>query len=694
MELVTEYPLWFIVFCLAAGAVYALAFYFRDTLLNEISGMLRGIMAFLRGAAVALLAFFLLSPLLQTLFREVEKPIVVIAQDRSQSLVHGKDSSFFTNDFPGQLGTLTESLGEAYEVATFNFGETVAEDFDFEYPGKQTDLSQVFEEVYTRFSNRNLGAVIIASDGIYNKGTNPLYASGTLSAPLYTIALGDTTVKKDLILNRVAHNRLAYLGNDFPLEIVVEARQLEGATTRLTVTKGGAVVFQQQLNIESNSYLETIPVLLEAEEIGIQGYNVQLEVLDNEVTAANNSQRVYIDVLDARQKILLLAHTPHPDIAAIRHSIESNDNYEVTAKLASGFNEAFEAYNLVIMHQVPAKGTNYKSLLAKLKKAAVPVLHILGNTSNINAFNAGNFGLRITENRNNQNEVIPTFNSNFTLFSLSDRASNFLKRLPPVGAPFGNYRKGNSVETLLNQRIGLVETNIPLLMFVVGEEVKTGFFAAEGLWRWRMADYAEHGNHDIFNELIGKSIQYLSVKDDKSRFRITAAGSFLENETIIVDAELYNESYELITEPEVTLQIVNEEGVKFPFAFNRSTRQYTLNAGQLPVGQYRYTGQAKVGEKVLTASGAFTVNPVHVELVNTVANHQLLYNLSQRHEGAMVYPENMASLAGLLAARDDVKSVSYTKTSLRDLINVRWIFFLILGLLSLEWFLRKRNGAY
>ena len=31
---------------------------------------------------------------------------------------------------------------------------------------------------------------------------------------------------------------------------------------------------------------------------------------------------------------------------------------------------------------------------------------------------------------------------------------------------------------------------------------------------------------------------------------------------------------------------------------------------------------------------------------------------------------------------------------LRDLINERWIFFLLMGLLAIEWFLRKRNGAY
>jgi hypothetical protein len=39
-------------------------------------------------------------------------------------------------------------------------------------------------------------------------------------------------------------------------------------------------------------------------------------------------------------------------------------------------------------------------------------------------------------------------------------------------------------------------------------------------------------------------------------------------------------------------------------------------------------------------------------------------------------------------------SVSYENKQLNDLINFRWILALIIGLLSLEWLLRKRAGTY
>jgi hypothetical protein len=60
----------------------------------------------------------------------------------------------------------------------------------------------------------------------------------------------------------------------------------------------------------------------------------------------------------------------------------------------------------------------------------------------------------------------------------------------------------------------------------------------------------------------------------------------------------------------------------------------------------------------------------------------------------MVYPNAVSSLAEKIKSRQDIVSVSYENKQLNDLINFRWILALIIGLLSLEWLLRKRAGTY
>ena len=90
---------------------------------------------------------------------------------------------------------------------------------DFE--GKKTDISYAFEEIGNRFYNRNLAAVVLASDGNYNKGINPFYKTSELNCPIFTMAIGDDTPEPDLQINGVRHNEIAYFENEFPIQFDV-----------------------------------------------------------------------------------------------------------------------------------------------------------------------------------------------------------------------------------------------------------------------------------------------------------------------------------------------------------------------------------------------------------------------------------------------------------------------------------------
>jgi len=219
-------------------------------------------------------------------------------------------------------------------------------------------------------------------------------------------------------------------------------------------------------------------------------------------------------------------------------------------------------------------------------------------------------------------------------------------------------------------------------------------FYGEGIWRWRLQDFAEHGSHDLFNELVSKTVQYLSVKVDKSFFRIIAKNNFLENEPVQMEAEVYNESYELINTPEVSVVFTNADNKKYNYTFSKTSNAYRLDAGLLPVGEYKYEAKVKVGEKIYTQRGEFSISALQVELTNTTADHQLLYSLALKHGGEMVYPASMEKLSEKLNAREDIKTVSYSQKKLTDVISLKWLFFVALALISAEWFMRKRNGAY
>jgi hypothetical protein len=60
----------------------------------------------------------------------------------------------------------------------------------------------------------------------------------------------------------------------------------------------------------------------------------------------------------------------------------------------------------------------------------------------------------------------------------------------------------------------------------------------------------------------------------------------------------------------------------------------------------------------------------------------------------MFFPDQLVELADELLKRTDLKPISYSEVKLRDLIDLKWLLFLLIFWLSLEWFIRKRSGSY
>ena len=691
MNIVTEYPTWFLIFCIAAGVGYSFLLYRKDSKFKETSKNIVRVMALFRLVVVTLLCFLLLSPLLKNIEREVEKPVIIIAEDNSESILATKDSAYFKTEYKKELNSLVNTLSEKYDVKRIAFGDKVStlSSFDsLKFKDKQTNISSLFDELTSIYSNRNVGAIVLASDGLYNQGLNPVYAIKSLNVPVYAIALGDTAVRKDLILTRVDHNRLAYLGNQFPLEITVNAKQLQGKTSTLTVSKDGTNLFSKLINFNSDAYRQTIPLLLEAKQTGLQHYKIKLSGVQDEVSLMNNNKDIFIDVLDAREKILILCDAPHPDVAAIKDAIEINQNYEVESYTIDNFDKSLKKYNLVILHQLPSSRNPSSKILTELNASAIPVWSFSGATAIIKN------DISKPSMIQKSNEAEPVLDANFPLFTLSDEFRSAIKSFPAVTAPFGSYQNDKASDVLLYQRIGIVETKTPLMLFNSSNASKMAVFTGEGIWKWRLYDFAVHGNHTLFNEFVSKTVQYLSVKENKSFFKIVGKNNFMENEPIELEAEVYNQSYELINDPEVNIVITNSENANFSFAFSKTSNAYRLNAGMFPVGEYKYNATVKVGEKIYTQKGMFSILPLQVELTSITADHQLLFNLASKRNGEMVYPKNIQSIAQKLIVREDIKSISYSQKKLTDLINLKWIFFLLLALLSFEWFIRKRNGAY
>lgn len=681
-----------------AGLAYALTLYFRDHTFRDQVPRLHIFLGILRFITITLLGLLLLSPLLKSIVTDIRKPVIVLAQDHSESIASGFgsiDSSAYRRAFQ----SLAKDLEADFDVHQFAFGDQVREGVSFQYQDKVSNISAVLKHVFDLYSNQNLGAVVLATDGIYNEGNHPLYMSAPINTPVFSVALGDTIPKKDVYIKRVFHNNIAYLGDKFAVEVDIAARNCSGTSTVLTVAAiNGETVRPLQMvpiPIGNNTFFTTRTLLLDATQSGVQRFRVLVSTIAGETTTVNNSKDIFIEVLDARTKVLLLANSPHPDIAAINEAISSNRNYQVSVAYINDLKVNVADFDIAVLHQLPSFSNGAEGVLKTLDDRRIPRWWVVGTQTDTRRLNAVQSTLAIQGDGRNTNDVQPVVSALFSLFTLDESLSSALPEFVPLVAPFGDFKAGGGAHTLLYQRIGKVETQYPLLTFGEQNGIKTAVLGGEGIWKWRMFDYLQHQNHDISNDLISKTIQYLSIKEDKRKFRVFSSKQiFKENEAVVFDAELYNDSYQLINDPEANLTVQSTEGKEYSFTFNKYGKAYHLEAGILPTGNYSFKGSVQHNGQTLTAAGQFSVQPVQLERYENTADHAMLRQLSEKTGGSLLYPADMARIATLIREQPRIKPVMYSTHKTRSVINLQWICFLLVGLLGIEWFARRYFGGY
>jgi hypothetical protein len=651
-----------------------------------------------RFLVVSVLAVLLLSPFIRTRETTTFKPIVAVVQDNSESI----RSSFSSQDSAAyftKLQRIIDKLSSRYEVVTYTAGDQLTKSSLYPLTDKVTNLSGAIDDLNDLYYNRNLGAVIIASDGIYNQGINPIYSAAKAPYNIYSIALGDTTIPRDLKISNAYYNKITYLNDQFALRVDVESTHLAGSTASLTISEVvGAqtkAISSQPVIVSADQYIHSHDFVIPARQVGVVHYRLALTYLTGEVTYLNNAKDIYVEVLDGRQKILLLANSPHPDAAALKAAVESNKNYQLDVAYAPDAVAKLNDYNLIILHQLPSTTNKVTTILQQAKELKKPILFVMGSQTVPNDLNAVQNALHVTGNINRYSDVTARVNRDFSRFTLTDATQQALTKFPPLENFFGEYKAGANAQSLLLQKINNVETDYPLWLFDEGVDSKVGVIAGEGIWRWKLYDYLQNKNTDAFNEIVDKTIQYLAVKADKRPFRVNLSKNiFQDNESITLDAQLYNASYELVNTPDVDLKVRSDEGKEYPFKFNKTDNYYSLNAGFLPVGSYSFSAGVKLGNQVYKSEGRFSIAPLQLEQIRTVADHRVMYQLASQHHGQLYYPSTMEQLVDELLAKDKLKSVLYDSYITESAIHLRWIFALLLLLLSMEWFIRKYFGGY
>jgi len=648
----------------------------------------------LRAALAFFLAFLLLGPIVKQIHNLFEKPIFVLVYDNSISVRETTDSMAI-HQLEMKMNETADAVREkGYDVRITDLsGEEVKAPA---FTATASDLTGTLKRIASRYESNQIGGVLLVSDGIYNEGVSPLYT--TYNFPIYTLGIGDTLQRTDILVKDIAYNKIVYQGNRFPLRAEIMVKNLDNQNINVSLLRQGKVI-EKQSKPSVRDQLLVFDFQPMAEEQGIQKLDIQVEVKQGEINTVNNRASAFVEVVQGKKKILIIAPSPHPDIKALREVVDKNPNYEFLLHIPGideqpSANLSPDKIDLVIFHHAPDLRGKTRELFQQFALSRTSMFVVIGPQTDWQQLVKQGMPISFESVPRDFDEVVPVTNPLFTHFIISPETNGIIQGYPPVSVPFGKINLPGNAMPLLFQRVGNLTTEKPLLFLGPDDSRKIGIMLGEGLWRWRLNEFDRFERTTAFDELFGKLIQFLSTSDDKRKFRsYPVKQEFNDTETVVFESQVYDDIFEPVYGNTIDIELTGDDGKKSGYAYTINPGNVRYQIGGLPEGVYKYSASTMLNQKKEEVRGEFAVVRRQAELQNLTADFELLRKLSQS-TGGLFLPASKSALLKSELEKTEAKSTIHSEETYNSLINLKWVFWLLLLVVGTEWFSRRFFGSY
>ena len=638
-------------------------------------------LAVLRFVSIFAILLLLVNPKFEAVSYYEEKPNLVIALDNSESVAYLKQDEKAKTAFQNLISS-TE-LQNKFNIKTFKFGKNVQSSIDsFYFNERQTNISGFFKN-YNELYKNTISPVILISDGNQTIGNDYKYIVKK-NQPVYPIILGDTSTFSDLRIGQVNVNRYAYLKNKFPVEIITNYSGIEPITGSLNIRLGNSIVFAKKIEFNANKTSEIVKANLNASNIGIKNYKVEIAPLENEKNKVNNYKNFAIEIIDQKTNIALVAENLHPDLGVLKKAIESNEQRSVSILKPEEFISQSFDFNLVILF---SPNNRFNSVYKRILNQKLNTFTIAGSSTDWNFVNDSE-SLFKQEVTNQSEDYQPELNPNFGVFIVDN--ITFID-YPPLKSDFGTTTFLVPQETILYKTINGINTEESLLSTFEINNQKHALLSGEGIWRWRAQCYLNTDSFEGFDNFIGKLVQYLSSNKKRQRLSLDYKSFYNQNENIIVNAQFFNNNYEFDTNSNLQITYVNEEtnvSKTLPLLLNNTS--YRINLSGIEPGDYNFS--IKSNDEPISSSGNFTILAYNVEQQFLNADVTKLQNVATSTNAKSYFIDEYNTIISDLVSDERYATIQKSERNRIPIIDWKYLLSLIALALSLEWFIRKYNG--
>ena len=652
-----------------------LLYFYKSKEFRKIDYLLFG----LRATSVFLLLLLLINPTIKRLEMINEKPILSVLVDNSKSIPFFKEGEN-VKEIISKIKN-TNNLKEEFFINEFTFGNNLQVLDSLSFSDPETNIANAIIGVNELYKEK-IAPIILITDGNQTIGTS--YEFLNTKQPIYPIVIGDTTKYVDVKITQLNVNKYSYIKNKFPVEILLNYEGDENVDTQFSIFSKGKTVFRKKVSFSSANKSVTITANLTSTKEGLQYYTASVRKINNEKNIKNNTKNFSVEVIDEQTKVLVLSAVLHPDLGVLKKSIESNKQRSVDVFLIDDFKNQINDYQLVILYQINNKFT---SIIKELKQNNSNYLLVSGPNTDWSFINKQQFGFakNSIHKIENYNAI---YNNGFLTFLQEDIGfSNY----PPLKDKFGEVLISKKHQTLLHQNINGIQTNQPLLTTFDINNQKSAVLFGEGIWKWRAASFLNSNSFEDFDKFIGSLIQYLASTKKRNRLEINADNLYPANSTISISAFYTDKNYQFDARAALEISVINKETkkvTKIPMSLVGNS--YQVEIENLSSGDYNYS--IEVLDQKIKKHGRFKITDYQIEEQFTNANVNKLRQLALKSGGKLYYKDEIDVLVKDLLANNDFYTVQKSSIKQQNLIDFKWVLFLLLALFTAEWFIRKYYG--
>lgn len=632
----------------------------------------------LRTLSLFLVFLLFINPQINTLETINNKPILNVLVDNSSSI------NFFNakEKVISILKNFEESkeIQNKFDVQYFSFNEeiTVFSEYSLSFLGTQTNIHKAITSV-NELQKKRLSATVLISDG--NQTTGNDYQYITSKNKVFPVVIGDTTSYKDLQISQVNANKYNYIKNKFPVETLLYYEGKETTKATFSIQHAGKKIFSKKLEFSSSKPIQTVTTNLTSDKKGIQYYKTAISVIENEKNTKNNYKNFSVEVIDEQTKVLLISSFLHPDLGAIKKAIESDKQRKVDIAFIKDKNIKYTDYQFFILYQ---PNSFFKKVFEKID---TNYLIVSGTKTNWNFLNAQNLGFK-KEAINQKEAYTAVYNNNFLPFS---QENIHFDEFPPLDDVFGNVQLTNDAQTLLYQKYAGIQTKEPLLTTIEKNNQKYAVLFGEGIWKWRASSFIQTQSFEVFDAFLGNLVQYLASNKKRKRLEVKNKHLYFANSPITISAFYVDKNY--LFDARASLSIIltnNNSKEKKTLPFSLINNSYQVSIEGLSPAEYSY--EVVVENQKIKNYGKFKISDFKIEEQFTNANDKKMNSLAFRTKGSLFYADKINNLLTQLSEDASYYTVQRSITKKQPLIDWKWILFVIIILLSVEWFIRKIDG--